>query len=1028
MKNAWKNATILVALFSLCLYGVNYLLHKQNPNTPGADAVPDDPVKSTISPAKEVAVAQTNRPLVNAIALTGDSIMANSPAPKGVFGNEIPFTVSDLPDSPLRRELEALPPKTRDFSLKRLAKISFHVADLGSLHVDRSGMPYFVCAFSNTMETGRETVLPPPARSDAEIPLQDTSTGNIEPAAVPGVQAAPVPIASPPIRHSKPGATRVLFLDFNGHVIVNTAWNNDPDYGYTSRWDCLPFDTDSDPTTFSDTEQQYIIQMWERVAEDYAPFDVDVTTEQPTAWTSTTGHALITPTTDANGTHCPHYSYGGVAYVNVFGDSNYSYNSAGCKSPAWVTPMSGDSYASTAEAAAHELGHNMGLSHDGKTDGTTYYKGHGSGDISWGPIMGLGYGRHVSQWSKGEYYQANQTQDDLDKISQKTPYRTDDHGNINATATALTFSNQVISNASGIILNTSDVDVFSFSSGAGTLTITVFPYRCSSGTYGGNLDVLARLYNSNGTMIQSNNSATATHAVISYTVTVADVYYLHVSGTGTGDPYSSTPSGYTEYGSIGQYTLTGFVPTSLPSVTLSLGGSSIAEAAGSCIVTANLSMVATQAVTVGLSFSGTATLTTDYTRSATSIVIAAGNLTGTVTLTAVQDTLDETNETVMVDITSVVNATENGTQQVTATILDDDFTVTFNAQGGTVNPTNTTVATGLSYGTLPVPARTGYTFSAWWTGTNGTGLLTTSTTPVTAVSNHTLYAKWIYSVPFIEGFENGGVIPGEWTQAYLTGSTPWTFQSGGGWGHNNPASAYGGSYNALLCSSGAKTKLVTPLIDLGATAQSAQLTFWHCMQDWTGDQDELRVYYKTATNGSWTLLAIYTTSVASWTQQTVALPNPSQTYFIAFEGYAKYGEGICIDDVYITASASIADTDGDAIPDSWEQQYFNGVTNATADADGDADGLNNLYEYITGTNPTNKQSVFGVSLPRPVTGGVVIRWAPSISGRVYGVHWTTNLMTGFQPLETNILWPQDSFTNPTAIPCGYYKIKVKMAK
>ena len=53
-------------------------------------------------------------------------------------------------------------------------------------------------------------------------------------------------------------------------------------------------------------------------------------------------------------------------------------------------------------------------------------------------------------------------------------------------------------------------------------------------------------------------------------------------------------------------------------------------------------------------------------------MIAAGNTTGTVTLTAVQDALDETNETIVVDISGVTNGTESGTQQVTATITDDD--------------------------------------------------------------------------------------------------------------------------------------------------------------------------------------------------------------------------------------------------------------------------------------------------------------------------------------------------------------------
>ena len=68
-----------------------------------------------------------------------------------------------------------------------------------------------------------------------------------------------------------------------------------------------------------------------------------------------------------------------------------------------------------AEAASHEMGHNMGLSHDG-TSSLTYYGGHGAtaSSPSWGPIMGTGYGRNVSQWSKStEYYDGNQAQDDF---------------------------------------------------------------------------------------------------------------------------------------------------------------------------------------------------------------------------------------------------------------------------------------------------------------------------------------------------------------------------------------------------------------------------------------------------------------------------------------------------------------------------------------------------------------------------------------------------------------------------------------
>jgi hypothetical protein len=57
--------------------------------------------------------------------------------------------------------------------------------------------------------------------------------------------------------------------------------------------------------------------------------------------------------------------------------------------------------------ASHEAGHNVGLGHDG-TASVGYCQGHGA----WAPIMGVGYYRGISQWSKGEYAGANNTEDD----------------------------------------------------------------------------------------------------------------------------------------------------------------------------------------------------------------------------------------------------------------------------------------------------------------------------------------------------------------------------------------------------------------------------------------------------------------------------------------------------------------------------------------------------------------------------------------------------------------------------------------
>jgi len=110
---------------------------------------------------------------------------------------------------------------------------------------------------------------------------------------------------------------------------------------------------------------------------------------------------------------------------------------------------------------------------------------------------------------------------------------------------------------------------------------------------------------------------------------------------------------------------------SAPSVELSLPVSSFSEADGTVTITAELSNKSYQPVTVNLSYSGTATSGTDYTKS-DSIVIPAGSQSGTVTITGVNDTAYEGNETVIADISGIINGTVGSIYQVTATITDND--------------------------------------------------------------------------------------------------------------------------------------------------------------------------------------------------------------------------------------------------------------------------------------------------------------------------------------------------------------------
>lgn len=483
---------------------------------------------------------------------TAAAAQQGSPRPREFVPGRM-SQLEEIPAGRLRTRLDRLSTTARDRALETLRNFHFTELDLNSLETDSEGGIFYVDMF-------------PPAPSDTGV----DGTAALDPSE-PVVAQAAVPVSPFPASlafHSKPGAANVIYLNFAGESVTNTAWNTS-----LSRTQILAvaFSTDTDFTSFSDAEQTAIQRAWLRVAEDYAPFNVDVTTERPATLGSTVAMALITRNTDANNNANPSSAAGGVAYVSVFGNGSYPYYR-----PAWIYYNNlGNNESYIAEAASHELGHNLGLSHDGKTDGTEYYGGHGTGDISWGPIMGTGYGRNVSEWSKGDYYLANNTQDDLATIASRIPSRTDDHGDTPAAATPLviTGGTNIVSTRpdtdpsnlnpanKGILERNTDLDVFSFITGNGPVNLTVNPWTMPSGTRGGNVDLLLELRDTSGLLIMTNNPSSQTLAQIQTTLSVGK-YYLYIRNTGTGDPLASTPAGYTAYGSIGQYFISGYLSPS----------------------------------------------------------------------------------------------------------------------------------------------------------------------------------------------------------------------------------------------------------------------------------------------------------------------------------------------------------------------------------------------------------------------------------------------------------------------------------
>ncbi|NLS93705.1 MAG: hypothetical protein GXX96_16215, partial [Planctomycetaceae bacterium] len=110
-------------------------------------------------------------------------------------------------------------------------------------------------------------------------------------------------------------------------------------------------------------------------------------------------------------------------------------------------------------------------------------------------------------------------------------------------------------------------------------------------------------------------------------------------------------------------------------VTLNALPTSVQENGGVATITATLSAAVSVPVTVDLALGGTATPVDDYTLSSTQIVIPPLSLTGSVTLSALDDADPEPSETVLVEILSVTNAVESGEQDVTIVITDNDGTI-----------------------------------------------------------------------------------------------------------------------------------------------------------------------------------------------------------------------------------------------------------------------------------------------------------------------------------------------------------------
>ncbi|NJL83768.1 MAG: hypothetical protein HC890_14075 [Chloroflexaceae bacterium] len=283
--------------------------------------------------------------------------------------------------------------------------------------------------------------------------------------------------------------------------------------------------------------------------------------------------------------------------------------------------------------------------------------------------MGVSYSRTLSTWHYGTTTSATTFQDDIAVIASTINgfgYRPDDHGNTAAAATVLGGATQV--QGSGIITQTSDVDVFSFITGTGNVSFEINP-----AAIGNNLDLIAQLWNASGSLVLEANPGNRYDADFT-TFLNAGTYFLHVKNNG-------------QYGRVGQYSFVGNViaptvePTAiaLASSTYRVGedGVSIGDTI-TLTRSGNLSEAVTVTVqlTNGTAIGGSSPLAadTDFDSQPLSITFAANQTTATLSVPIHDDSLVETNETLTLSLLSGSSNVLIGSQ-VTATleIVDNDL-------------------------------------------------------------------------------------------------------------------------------------------------------------------------------------------------------------------------------------------------------------------------------------------------------------------------------------------------------------------
>jgi len=345
--------------------------------------------------------------------------------------------------------------------------------------------------------------------------------------------------AQVPVLNSYPSANAVIFLDFDGNTVDGTSWN----------WRGSPI-----VCAVSGLNTEQVTHVFNRVAEDYRPFNINITTDLTKFLAAPLDKRMRVIITTTSGWYGNTAS--GVAFIGSF--------TSGDDTPCFVfSGLLGYDSKKIAEAISHESGHTLGLYHQSQYDAscnkiTEYNAGQGTGEIGWAPIMGVGYSRNFTLWGNGpNSLGCANYQSDLAIISSYQNgfgYRADDYENTFDKTTPILFSDNQFA-VKGVIEQNIDGDMFRFNMPKrGRFQLNAIPYNVGTGNAGSNLDLQITLYNGSQNLLNIYNPGALLNSFAD-TILKQGNYYLKVEGKG--NVYAPA------YASLGAYSLIASIETGI---------------------------------------------------------------------------------------------------------------------------------------------------------------------------------------------------------------------------------------------------------------------------------------------------------------------------------------------------------------------------------------------------------------------------------------------------------------------------------